>query len=175
MKIIEFAGKARHGKSSSASIFQYYMENKNKKCIRIGYGDDLKFICEKYFGWNGIKDSAGRSILQKKGEEARANNPDTWVNIVIELIKAYWMDYDYVLIDDFRYPNEFLRLKEEGFNTFTVWIYRNDFDNGLSEEQKNHHSETSLLDYDFDYMISVESKMYKLKDAVEKMIESRSL
>jgi len=141
----------------------------------IGYGDDLKFTCEKYFGWNGIKDVYGRTVLQKKGEEARKNNPDTWVNIVIEIIKAFWMQYDYVLIYDFRYPNEINRLLEEGFDTFTVWVNRNDFDNGLLPEQKNHHSETSLLDYKFDHIISVESKMHKLKDAVENMIVQYNL
>lgn len=175
MKIILFAGKARHGKDASASIFKYYMESRGKACQIIGYGHGLKFACEKYFGWGGVKDSHGRTVLQKKGEEARENNPDTWVNIAIELIKAFWMKYDYVLIPDFRYPNEHYRLIEEQFNVFSVWIHRKNFKSELTEEQKQHHSETSLLDFPFNFVISVDSGVDNLKTAVENMIIQKGL
>ena len=176
MKIITFSGLAQHGKDSSASISKYYFEQCGKKCLTIANGDYLKFVCEKYFGWDGIKDAHGRSLLQIKGtEEGRDSYEDVWIDVVIAFLKAFGKQYDYVMIPDVRYENEISKLKHNGWDVFSVWVSRNDFDNGLTDEQKNHRSETSLLDHDFDYMISVESKMYKLKDAVEKMIQLRNL
>ena len=45
-----------------------------------------------------------------------------------------------------------IKLYEE-FDVTTVRIERPNFDNGLTEEQKNHESETALDDYIFDYRI----------------------
>jgi hypothetical protein len=175
MKIIEIAGRGENGKSRTASILTYHFENIGKKCATFSFAAPLKDFCKKYKGWNGVKDSAGRSILQLAGEEARKENPDTWVNITIELLKGFGKNYDYIFIDDFRYRNEFLKMKSSGFNPFTVYVHRNDFQNSLSPEQRLHHSETSLLDFKFDYMISVESKMVKLIDATKLMIERNNL
>jgi hypothetical protein len=176
MKILTFSGFARHGKDSSASIAKYYFEQQNKKCVVIANGDYLKFVCEKYFGWDGVKDAHGRSLLQIKGtEEGRDSYEDVWIDVVVAFLKTFGKQFDYIIIPDVRYENEIQKLKENGWDVFSTWVNRSDFDNGLTEEQKNHRSETSLLDYHFDYMISVESKMYKLKDAVEKMIVSRGL
>jgi hypothetical protein len=171
MRIITIGGQARHGKDSTASIMKGYFEKQNKKCLIIKNGDYLKFIAKEYNGWDGNKDEIGRTLLQTLGtEEARDNNPDIWVNVLIEFVKAFGRKYDYILIPDFRYPNESTRFTEEGFNVFSVWVHRKNFDNGLTEDQKKHRSETSLLDYKFDHIVSVESKMHKLKDAVENMI-----
>lgn len=166
-RIILFAGSAQHGKDASASIMKGYLEQFGKKCLIIRYGDVLKFIALTYFNWNGKKDKEGRTILQKLGtEEARDHNPDIWANIVIEIIKGLGHMFDYILISDFRYPNEHKRWVEEGYETTTIFIHRKDFDNGLTEEQKQHRSETSLLDYNFDHMISSESGIGLLSEKI---------
>jgi len=171
MKIITISGSAQNGKDSSASIAKYYFEKNNKKCLIIHYADYLKFIAKQYFEWDGEKDSKGRTLLQKLGTDiARKVNPDIWVNVIIEFIKTFGKDYDYIFIPDTRFKNEIDKLRKSGFDVFSVWVHRKDFDNGLTPEQKNHPSETSLLDYKFDCILSVENKMYKLKDSVEKMI-----
>jgi hypothetical protein len=176
MKIIGIGGEAQHGKDSSAGIIKNHMENLGKNVLIIHYAYFLKAICRDFFGWDGNKDSVGRTILQVVGtDKARHRNPDIWVNMTIEFIKAFGQDYDYVLIPDCRFVNELDRLKQEKFDVFALWIHRKGFDNGLTEEQKNHPSETGLLNYKFDHIISVESKMYKLKDGVEKMIVQYNL
>jgi len=175
MKIIEIGGCAEHGKSRTASILTYHFEELGKRCETFSFATPLKDFCKKYRGWNGVKDSIGREILQKTGEEARKENPDIWVNTTIELLKGFGKNYDYIFIDDFRYPNEFLKMKSSGFNPFTLYVHRNDFENSLTPQQRLHHSETSLLDFDFNYMISVESKMFKLIDAVKLMVERNNL
>lgn len=174
MKVVLIAGGAQHGKDTSASILKNKFEQNGKRCLILRYGDYLKFLCKEHFGWDGNKDIIGRSLLQIYGtEKARDNNPDVWVNVVIETVKAFGKDYDYVLIPDFRYPNEHTRWDDNGFETFTIWVHRNDFDNGLTEEQKNHRSETALLDFNFDWIISVPSKIDKLQDALYNMLEQK--
>jgi hypothetical protein len=175
-KIVLFGGFAQHGKDTSASIFKEYMSQRGKKCLIVRNGDYLKFVAKEYYGWDGEKDVKGRTLLQTLGtEKARDNNPDVWVNVLIELVKAIGSDFDYVLIPDFRYPNEHIRFVKEGYDTHVVWVYRTDFDNGLTAEQKNHRSETSLLNYSFDTIIKVESKVEKLVDKIHLMIEVHNL
>lgn len=174
--VILIGGSAQHGKDSSASILKYKFESSGSKCLVLRYGDYLKFLCKEHFGWNGEKDKIGRTLLQIYGtEKARDNNPDIWVNVVIETIKAFGGEYDYVIVPDFRYPNEYSCWLEHGYNPFTVWVHRNDFDNGLTQEQKNHRSETSLLDFEFNWVISVPSNIEKLEDALVNMINQKGL
>lgn len=162
-KIILISGKARSGKDTFAQLFKENAEKDNKKCLIIKYGDILKFVCSKYFNWNGEKDEAGRTLLQQVGTNLiRKNNSDTWVNCIIELVKGLRTEFDYVLIPDVRFYNEIIKWKEQEFDCVTVRINRWKetenrkivaFDNGLTEEQKNHPSETALDNYNFDYNI----------------------
>lgn len=152
--IITVCGKARHGKNTFADLLK---KHSKKRIFQIAYADYLKFIAEKYFGWNGKKDEQGRHLLQQLGtEQARTYNPDIWVNVVIELIKGIGHNYDYVVITDTRFPNEILRWDTKGFDFETVLVSRPGFQSELTEEQKQHPSETALDDYIFDY--SIEAK-----------------
>lgn len=172
MKIITISGLARHGKDESANIIKGYFEQRNKKCLIIKNADYLKFVCKEYFGWNGEKDEAGRTMLQIYGtEKARDNHKDVWVDVIIAFLKTFGNMYDYVLISDVRYENEISKLIDSGFDVRSLWVHRKNFDNGLTPEQKAHRSETSLLDYKFDRVISVESKIYLLKDALESWLK----
>lgn len=152
-KIILISGKARSGKDTLANFMLENITKDNKKGIIIKYADILKFICEKYFDWDGNKDDKGRTLLQYVGTNIiRKNNADTWVNCVIELVKGFGDKFDYVLISDVRFPNEIQRWEDEKFDYTTIRVYRinednTEFDNGLSIEQKNHSSETALDNY----------------------------
>ena len=176
MKIVTISGLAQHGKDTTASIIKYRFESEGKKVLVIHYADYLKFIAEKYYGWDGSKDAKGRELLQQLGtNKARKRSPDIWVNVVMEFVKAFGEDFNYVLIPDTRFPNEIEVPTKMGYEVFSMWIHRKDFDNGLTPDQKNHPSETSLLDFPFRCVISVESKMEKLVDAVNKMIDIYSI
>lgn len=162
-KIILISGKARSGKDTFAKIFKEDAEQDDKKCLIIKYGDMLKFVCSKYFNWNGEKDEIGRTLLQQVGTNLiRKNNYDALVNCVIEIVKGLSTEFDYVLIPDVRFYNEINKWKEYGFDCVTVridrWYETSNgkfvlYDNGLTEEQKNHTSEIALDDYVFDYRI----------------------
>ena len=137
MKVICISGKARHGKDTIAEILQNLLQDKGHKVLIIHHGDLLKFICEKYFGWNGIKNEEGRGKLQYVGTEVvRTKLPDYWVDFVINFLILFNTEWDYILIPDCRFPNEIDKYKERGFDTTHIRVVRPRFDNGMTIEQK---------------------------------------
>ncbi len=176
-KIITVSGKARHGKDTFALAAQKYYESMNKKCLIFHYADVLKFICKEYFGWNGIKDERGRSMLQHVGTDiVRRNSPDCWVNIASEIIKGFGDTFDYIIIADTRFPNEITHWVEtqNPNNVLNVRIERPNFDNGLTEEQKRHPSETLLDKWHFDSTIVNDCSIEEFGNRVEYLLKTRN-
>lgn len=172
MKIITISAKAQHGKDLTASILKEKLEQQSKKVLIVHYADYLKFICKEYFGWNGVKDEKGRSLLQKIGtDKIRKIDPDFHVSIVAKLINVFANDFDYFLIPDTRFVNEIEYLKNNKFNVISLRIERLNFENNLTSEQKLHPSETALDNYKFDYYIKVESGREILEAEVDKFIK----
>ena len=148
--IITFSGKAQAGKDSSANILKELLEKRGLRILRINYGDYIKYLAAMCLGWNGEKDETGRTTLQLLGtEKVRSVFPDFWVDSVIDVVKIFENDFDFILIADCRFPNELKRWKEEGYSSIPIHVERPGFDNGLTEEQKNHPSETALDEYWF--------------------------
>ena len=175
MKVITFSGKAQHGKDTTAKYVKETLESYGKKVVILHFADYLKYVCKEYFNWNGNKNEVGRTILQKVGTDlARKNNPDIWVNVVSDFILAFKTEFDYFLVPDCRFPNEINLLKEKYNETYSILVQRNEFDNGLTELQKSHPSETALDSYQFDItLINQEGLAYVKNNAIEisKIIE----
>ena len=170
MKVICISGKAQHGKDTVAEMIKRRFKFTGKSILIIHYGDLVKFICEKYFFWNGEKDKYGRGLLQKVGTDViRKQRPDYWVDSVIDILSFFPGNWDYVLIPDCRFPNEIDKMKEI-FDTHSVRVIRLDFDNGLTPKQKEHPSETSLDNYEFDSIIVNSGTMDDLARAVNNWI-----
>ena len=148
MRIICIGGKAQHGKDTTAELLRTAIEGSGKRAIIVHYADLLKFICKTWFGWNGVKDDKGRSLLQRVGTDViRKKEPNYWTDFVISLLKLFKHEWDYVIIPDTRFPNEIKQLRKKRFDTVYVRVVRPHFDNGLSVEQQNHVSETALDDF----------------------------
>jgi len=171
-KIINFSGQARHGKTSAAEILKEVLEERGKRVLVINYADYLKFICKEYFGWDGTKSEKGRTILQKYGTDiVRQRDPDFWVRAVGNFVDVFCEDFDFILTSDCRFRNEveyFIPI----YRTLNVKVSRNNFDNGLTDEQKNHPSERDLDNYNFDYEIYSDSGLDNLSQAVNWFVES---
>lgn len=171
IKVILISGKARHGKDQTAQYFKEILEENGMKCLICHYADVLKHFMQDYLGWNGVKDEEGRSLLQYWGTQVfRKNNPDCWVNIMVELLKGIEDRSYYVIIPDTRFKNEIEKIKEADFRAITVRVERPNFDNQLTEEQKRHPSEVDLDDYDFDYYIDNDKGLEELKKQVRRII-----
>lgn len=172
-KVLLFSGKAKHGKTACGEIVKKKLEEKGKRVLIINYADYLKFIAKEYYGWDGNKDDNGRTLLQWLGtDKIRAKYPDFWVDTVINLIEIIKDDFDVICICDVRFPNEIMQMAvNKNFETISINVERENFDNGLTKEQQCHPSETSLRYWIFDWYISSESGLDKLEKEVDKMIK----
>ena len=140
--IVLIAGKAEHGKTTVASILKKEFESEGKRVILTNFASYLKFIAKQYYGWNGKKDSYGRELLQYLGTDvARRIDPDFWVDAMWNFIRVFCQDEDYVIIDDVRFKNEVKFFGVRGIPCMSIRVVRNNFENSLSEEQRNHLSE----------------------------------
>ncbi len=145
MKVILISGKAQHGKDTSAIYLKEVLELEGKRVLITHYGDLVKFICEKYFGWDGQKDERGRTLLQFVGTDiVRKQKPDFWVDFVCDVLQLFYDQWDRVIIPDCRFPNEIECFADKGFDVMHVRVIRPNFDNGLTPEQQQHLSETAL-------------------------------
>ena len=171
MKIVLISGKAQNGKDTVANILKEKLEQKGNKVVITHFSDLIKFVCEKYFGWDGQKDEKGRTILQYVGTDVvRSIKPNYWVDFIIEFLSMFREEWDYVLIPDVRFPNEITRF-DESWDITSVRVTRLNFTSTLTEEQKNHSSEMALDDFYFDYTIYSESGLDKLEKEVDGFIE----
>lgn len=174
--IITISGKAKHGKDLTATVLKEKLESLGKRVLVVHFADYLKMVCEKYYGWNGNKDEAGRTLLQYVGTDViRKRNPCFWVDTACNLIKVLEPDFDYFLVPDCRFKEENeIPVEFYGFDLISLNVIRTEngqfYDNDLTEEQKNHSSETSLDEYNFDYVISSEAGRNNLEKEVDKFI-----
>ena len=113
---IAFFGPATSGKTWSA---KYLLDN--YIFARVAFADKLKSICSELFGVTS-KNGTDRQILQAVGQKMREIDPDVWIKYLLNTVKyveqfkgtAYVPPVNIVL-DDLRYANEALALKEAGF------------------------------------------------------------
>lgn len=153
-KIICLSGKAQSGKNEFANYIN------NPKCLKVAYGDYVKFVASQYYNWNGKKDEIGRSTLNNTGDKMRSYDKDIILNQLFTIINIVKFDYDYIIITDARFKDE-IDIFKDLYETISIRIERNQINN-LTDEQKNHKTETSLDNYDFDYYLYNDStKNYK--------------
>lgn len=172
MRVILISGSARFGKDSTAFMMKELLEKQKKRVLIIHYADNLKLFAKNYFGWSGQKDQKGRELLQWLGTDVvRKNYEDTWVDMIVALLKGIKTLYDYVIIPDVRFPNEIDKMCDN-FNCITVRVIRPNFDNGLTEEQKKHPSETALDNYPMEYELINDGDLEKLLDTTRTFIKN---
>lgn len=172
MQVILISGFARFGKDTTAFMMRELLEKKKKKVLIIHYADYLKLFCKTHLGWNGDKVAPeGRRLLQWFGTDVvRKNYIDTWVDMVIALLKGIKTLYDYVIIPDVRFPNEINKMRDN-FDCVTVRVIRPNFDNGLTDEQKNHPSEVALKNYPMEYELINDGDLKKLLETTKTFLK----
>lgn len=172
MKVICIAGKAQHGKDTTASIMSKQLTDKGYTVLIAHYSDLVKYVCKTFFNWNGEKDEYGRTLLQIVGtNKIRSKYHDFWVSFIAKILTAFENEWDYVLIPDTRFPNEINGLFYYGLETLSLRIERDNFDSGLSDEQKAHISETALDDFNFDFVIENNGSVEDLENKVNELLE----
>lgn len=175
--VVLISGFARAGKDASANLLKTSLEGMGLRVKITHYADHLKNLCRDWLDWDGVKDDYGRSLLQYVGTNiVREQYPAYWVDHMVQMLKFFGSMFDAVLIPDTRFPNEIERIRQSGYNIVHMRIDRGPgFDNGLTDEQKDHISETALLDYPRDILVENDGTLndldYKMKEVAKNLDE----
>lgn len=173
-KIIIIAGKARAGKDTTATMLKEIYEKKGKKILNIQYSSYIKEYAKKISNWDGSEETKPRELLQQLGTDIIRKQIDEefFIKKIIDDLKVYSFFFDVVTISDARFKIEIDNPKKEFDNIMSLHIVRPNFDNGLTEEQKQHRSEIDLDDYNkFDYEIINDGTLDDLYDKVQELVE----
>ena len=158
-KIILLAGKARSGKNTIGDMLKELYESDDKKVIVSPYTKYLKKYIKEITGKDIDDDNKPRELLQQLGIEVikeKLGKVDMFISRQIDDIDIYSYFFDVIIIPDVRFPREIDIIKEK-YNNYTCIKVISDRDNNMSDNEKNHITETSLDSYDdsnFDYIIN---------------------
>ena len=151
VKLYLISGKARHGKDTFSGYLKEVYEENNKKVIVTQLSKYIKYYAREMTGWNLTEEDKPRELLQNLGTNIireQLGKEDLFIKRMIDDIDIFSCFYDAIIISDVRLKKEIDDLRESFPNLVSVNIFRPDFDNGLTEEQKKHKTEIDLDDYD---------------------------
>ena len=171
-KVYLICGKARHGKDTLAGYIKEQYEKNGKKAIVIAFAKYLKYYAMEMTGWDLNDETKPRALLQVLGTDIirkELQKEKFLINRTIEDIEIYSYFYDAIIISDGRFEIEVKEIKNNIPNSKIVHVNRPNFDNGLTEEQKRHPSETGLDNF-HDYDEEIENTtLEKLKENAKKL------
>ena len=156
--IILIAGKARSGKNTVSKILESEFIKEKKEVIISPYTKYLKEYIHNITNWN-IEDENNkpRDLLQKLSSElikGKLGLENIFINRQIEDIKIYSYFKDVIIINDVRFPKEIDTIKNVFTNVVSIQVKRSNYISGLTKEQLQDVTETSLDNYNnFDYII----------------------
>ena len=109
------------------------------------------------------------------GDKLRAIDENFLTNRMLEDFKVYESNFDYVIVSDVRLVHELEYIKNNSkYDVKTMRVNANNSSKYLTLEQKSHHTETELDNYDkFDYIIENgfdDTLEEKVKEVIERMI-----
>ena len=181
MITILISGKSGSGKDTLANFMKQELEAEGKRVLIIHFADPVKWIAAAYFNWNGQKDQVGRSLLQFLGTDCvRKYDENFWADFVGRFIRVMREadNFDYAIVPDARFVNEIDRVCLLNYGAKLIRIDRYNPDGSawsnplLTEEQRQHASETSLDNYRyFDYRIRNDSSEDNLKAKVPELLD----
>ena len=174
-KIFLVCGKARHGKDTISEMSRNYY--KDKDITNLSYGYYIKDYAKRISNWDGSEETKPRELLQQLGTNLIRKQIDEFlfINRMIEDINVFSYFYDIITISDGRLKPEIDILKGSIDNVVVIRVNRPNFDNGLTEEQKNHLTEIDLDDYNkYDYVIENDGTLEDLNKKVIEILEGEN-
>jgi hypothetical protein len=180
--VMTFTGMAHGGKDTCADFVKEEFEKQGKRVLRLAYGDYVKALCARNFGYDESNKEEFRTVLQMFGTDiVRAVDPTFWITVVFTTIDALKDVYDVFLISDARFYNELQPYPWKlGYPIFNVLIKRG-MEPDLEGEQNEHESEmiaNNPNEKDFHIIVNntgtLEDLSYMAKDVVSTIIDIES-
>lgn len=173
--VFMISGKAESGKTTLAEALSIKLADFGVASYIIPFASEVKAVA-KSMGWDGNKDKKGRDFLQLIGDGGRNYDPDMWIKkeyTNIEYMRTLLQDESLpIIIDDVRYTNEMIKMKEKYENVITIRIERPNHQSSLTPEQKMNKSETDLDNYDdFDFIFINDGDIEQLKDFATQILK----
>lgn len=166
------SGKAKHGKDTFSAYLKDVYEHHGKKVIITQLAKYIKYYAREMTGWDLSEETKPREFLQQLGTgviRQKLKKDDLFIKRMIDDIEIFSYFYDVIIISDVRLKKEIYDLKKAYPNIKVIHIVRPDFDNGLTEEQKNHPTEKDLDDFnEFDIEV-VNTTLEELEKSVKKI------
>ncbi len=154
---ILLSGKAGVGKTTSSGLLYEYVTSLGYTAITASFASRVKAVAKLGFDWDGKKNELGRKLLQMVGDTGRTYNENIWIDFIINKFIPNCKDYpyDFVIIDDWRFPNEEARIKEDYlYSVYTVRLVAPEREILKGKSSYNDISEVALDDkMDFDFVI----------------------
>lgn len=157
MKVFIIGGGAGSGKSTFGNFLKEELKDYGYKPCVMQITNPLYSYARNYFNYDSNRDPKPREFLQKMGIEIikeKLGKQDFLLNRLYEDIEILSNFFDVFIITDARLIHEFLSIKAKYEDVVSIKLIRRNFDNKLSEEEKNHVTEKEITMYnDFDYII----------------------
>lgn len=169
-KIFILSGKARSGKETVSEIIKNYYHD--KKVVTLSFASTLKEYAKKISGWDGSEDNKPRELLQQLGVELIKEKIDDKLLIkrVLEDIEVYSYFFDVIIITDARLIDEIESIKNKYSSAKVIRIIREDYENELTDNQRNHITEIGLDKYNnFDYTV-INKELKQLEIEINKIL-----
>ena len=180
MKVFIIGGTAKSGKNTFGKFLREELKKYGYKPCVMHLTEPLYSYAKNYFSWDERTDEKPREFLQKVGIEIikeKMHKPYFLINRTSEDIELLSNFFDAFIITDARLIMEFEEFRKRFDDVVVIKITRENYDNGLSETEKNHITETEVLDYQkYDYEIknNTLAEMQKEAERIIKIEEGKS-
>lgn len=161
MKIFVIGGKAKSGKNTfGEKLKKHLIDYGYKPCI-MHITEPLYTYAKNYFMYDAKNDEKPREFLQKMGTEIikeKMGKKEFLLNRLYEDIEILSNFFDTFIITDARLIHEFESIKEKYQDVVLIKLERKNYNDKLTEEERNHITEKEIDAYNnFDYIIENKS------------------
>ncbi len=171
MKIFVIGGKAKTGKNTFGEYLKEELKDYGYKPCVMRITAPLYEYAKKYFAWDGNESTKPREFLQKMGIEVikeKLGKKDFLIKRLEEDIEILSEYFDAFIITDARLISEFEELKKKYDDVISIKLERHNYDDLLTDEEREHVTEKELDEYDdFDYIIENRVKEDLKTNAIE--------
>lgn len=175
MKIYVIGGKAKSGKTTFGKFLREELKSYGYHPCVMNITNPLYNYAKNYFEWNEYQDEKPREFLQKMGTEIikeKLNKKYFLLNRLEEDIEILSNFFDVFIITDARLKMEFEELNKKYEDVVSIKIEREDYNNELTESEKEHITETEIDTFnDFDYKV-INKGILTLKEQAKNIVKT---